>query len=109
MIITFAALTALYFGFAFIAFVRDRIVARFPAPVAPVYFPEAEEPSESGIIESILENEEFYRQQFRPAPVIAKAGLYQQCSIRQLKFLAKGRNVKAWSRATKQQLVEALS
>lgn len=95
MIITFAALTTLYFGFAFIAFCHDRITARaITQVVEPQKQIEIRKPQPRKI--------------FRPMPVVAKAGLYQQCSIRQLKSLAKGRNVKAWSRLTKTQLVEAL-
>ncbi len=93
-----------YFAFAFVATMCDRLMARFPVTAQVGYFPEPEVVElETPAIATVS------RPVFRPAPVVASANLYQQCSIRQLKKLASQRKIKAYSSLTKPQLIAALA
>ncbi len=93
-----------YFVFAFVATMHDKLMARFPATAPVEYFPEPEVVElEAPAIATAS------RPVFRPAPVVASANLYRQCSIRQLKKLASQRKIKAYSSLTKPQLIAALA
>jgi hypothetical protein len=105
-------LTVAYFVAGFIAHIHDAIIARMPQKpqLRTEYFPE----DDTWLFDDIVESDRLYGTCgnpgiiFRPAPVVAKSGVIQYCSIRQLKRLAKGQ-VKNYSNLTKPELIAALS
>lgn len=116
LIIAALTLTVAYFVASFIAYIHDAISARMPQKPQPriEYFPEDNQPDDTKLFDDIIEGDRLHGTCgnpgiiFRPAPVVAKSGVIQHYSIRQLKALAKGR-IKNYSSLTKPQLIAALS
>lgn len=118
LIVATLALTAVYFAAGLIAHIHDAIAARMPQKPQPRpdYFPDDKLPEEddSELFDDIIEGDRLHGTcgnpgvVFRPALEVQTAGLYQKCSIRDLKKLAKGR-VKNYSSLTKAQLIAALA
>jgi hypothetical protein len=112
LIVATLTLTIVYFTAGLIAYIHDAIIARLPHKLQPriEHFPE----DDTWLFDDIVESDRLYGTCgnpsviFRPAPVVAKSGVIQHCSIRQLKAYAKGR-VKGYGNLTKPELIAALS
>lgn len=112
LIVATLTLIIAYFAAGLIAHIHDAVNARMPQKHQPriEYFPE----DDTWLFDDIVESDRLYGTCgnpgviFRPAPVVAKSGVIQHYSIRQLKTYAKGR-VKNYSNLTKPELIAALS